>query len=44
MTYDEIRENFSSGKLTWGDLLTITGLPVNELFDILYDLINNERL
>ena len=40
MTYDEIRQNFSSGKLTWGDLLVVTGLPANKLFEILYDLMN----
>lgn len=40
MTEQSMREAYSSGNLTWGDLLEITGLHSSVLFDILYDLIN----
>ena len=40
LTENDIREAYSSGRLTWGDLLEITGLHSSTLFDILYDLIN----
>jgi len=39
MTFFQIRETFSSGALTWADLLEITGLPPAQLFEILKDLI-----
>lgn len=40
MTKEKIRELYISGKLTWGDLLEITGLHTTELYDVLWDLIN----
>ena len=40
MSYLKIRENYSTGNLTWGDLLEITGLAPHELFSILEDLID----
>jgi len=40
MTYLQIRENYSAGNLTWGDLLEITGLAAHDLFSILEDLID----
>ena len=40
MSYLKIRENYSTGKLTWGDLLEITGLAAHDLFSILEDLID----
>ena len=39
MTVLQIRETFSSGTLTWADLLEITGLTPARLFEILEDLI-----
>jgi hypothetical protein len=41
LTKDDIRQAYSNGKLTWGDLLEITGLHSSVLFEILYDLINS---
>jgi len=38
MTNQQIRENFIEGKLTWADLLVITGLQANQLYEILSDL------
>jgi hypothetical protein len=35
MTNEQIRENFIEGKLTWADLLVITGLQANVLYEIL---------
>jgi hypothetical protein len=40
MTYLQIRENYSTGNLTWGELLEITGLAPYDLFPILEDLID----
>jgi len=37
MNNHEIRENFITGKLTWADLLVITGLQANQLYEILSD-------
>jgi hypothetical protein len=37
MSYEQIRENYITGKLTWNDLLIITGLSANELYEILSD-------
>lgn len=38
MTNEQIRENFINEKLTYGDLLVITGLPQYILNEILSDL------
>ncbi len=38
MTNEQIRKNFIEGKLTWADLLVITGLQANQLYEILSDL------
>ncbi len=43
MTENNIREAYSSGELTWGDLLEITGLHSSTLFEMLYDLINPKQ-
>jgi len=40
MNTEQIRQAFSAGTLTWGDLLEITGLHASTLHDILYDLID----
>jgi hypothetical protein len=40
---NDIRQAYDSGKLTWLDLLEITGLHASELFEILHDLINPKR-
>jgi hypothetical protein len=40
---NDIRQAYDSGKLTWNDLLEITGLHSSVLFEILYDLINPKR-
>lgn len=40
MSTDQIRQAFSNGTLTWGDLLEITGLHASVLYEILWDLIN----
>ena len=37
MTNEQIRQNFVEGKLTWADLLVITGLPEHVLYEILSD-------
>jgi hypothetical protein len=37
MTNEQIRQNFVDGKLTWADLLVITGLPQHILYEILSD-------
>lgn len=39
MSEATMRDKFSSGELTWADLLEITGLAPSDLFDILHDLI-----
>lgn len=39
MSEKTIRDLFASGKLTWGDLLEVTGLHASELYEILHDLI-----
>lgn len=39
MTVEKIRQKFSDGELTWGDLLEVTGLHASELYEILHDLI-----
>lgn len=41
MTEETMREKYSTGELTWGDLLEITGLHASELYEILWDLIND---
>ena len=38
MTTEQIRKNFIEEKLTWADLLVITGLPSYILNEILSDL------
>jgi hypothetical protein len=40
MTYEQIRENYLEEKLTWEDLLVITGLQAYQLYNILSDLID----
>lgn len=42
MTEEQIRNAYSSGKLTWSDLLEITGLHASDLYEVLYDLIKSE--
>lgn len=42
MSEADIRGFYECGKLTWGDLLEITGLPSSELYEILYDLLWKE--
>jgi hypothetical protein len=37
MSNEQIRENFVEGKLTWADLLVVTGLPEYILYEILAD-------
>lgn len=39
MSYQEIREKFDFGELTWADLLEITGLNAHTLYEILNDLL-----
>jgi hypothetical protein len=41
MTNEQIRENFIEGRLTWADLLVITGLQANVLYEILEDLFDS---
>jgi hypothetical protein len=41
MTHEQIRENFIEGNLTWADLLVITGLQANVLYEILEDLFDS---
>lgn len=41
MTNEQIRKNFIEGKLTWADLLVITGLQANQLYEILSDLFDS---
>jgi hypothetical protein len=41
MIYEPIRENFIEGRLTWADLLVITGLQANQLYEILSDLFDS---
>ena len=43
LTEHDIREAYSSGQLTWSDLLEITGLHSCTLFEMLYDLINPKQ-
>lgn len=43
ITEQDIREAYSSGQLTWGDLLEITGLHSSALFEMLYDLMNSKQ-
>jgi len=41
MTNQQIRESFIEGKLTLADLLVITGLQANQLYEILSDLFDS---
>lgn len=43
ITEQDMREAYSSGQLTWADLLEITGLHSSALFEILYDLMNPKQ-
>jgi len=40
MTTEQIRKNFIEEKLTWADLLVITGLQAYQLYEILCDLLD----